>query len=140
MKPIPREVAEKYIEQYFKKRWLVKDSVRKLLRVNEKLQPNFWEAVILLCEDINTDVSGLEDTSSDYKGFFLLTRYKDEEFSIGNAAQEGYFDDSIETFSDLAKYIALQIIEAESRPADSTNLRLFLLERRVEELANTVYR
>ena len=139
MKPIPREVATKYIEQYFKKRWLLGDEWKKILRVNEAQQPKFWEMVIRLCENFEADVSDLVNPDERAK-FFLLTAYKGEEFSIGNAVCEGYLDKSIETIPDLARYIASQIINAEHQPADTTNLRLFLLERQVAELNKGSYR
>ena len=51
MHKITKDTAEKYINGGFYQKY----------PISKKVQPHFWEAVILLCEDMNADVSSLDD-------------------------------------------------------------------------------
>ena len=53
VKRVSREKASKYVK-YFST----------IYQINEKVQPNFWEAVIMLCENPNCDINLLNIDSS----------------------------------------------------------------------------
>lgn len=54
MAKVIKKTVEKYINGYFSKRY----------PIDKKLQPHFWEAVIMLCENIDSDVTSLIDETS----------------------------------------------------------------------------
>lgn len=115
-KSVSKEVAEKYIDGYFKKEY----------PISESAQPTFWEAVKELVANINADVSNLIDEDESYcvpKG----------EYSWWHISRYG---EGISTVTDFAKRIAQQIIESESKPVSP--VEVFLMERRIEALEESM--
>ena len=54
MNKITKDIAEKYVNECFYQKY----------PISKKIQPRFWEAVILLCEDMDADVSSLIDETN----------------------------------------------------------------------------
>lgn len=115
-KYVSKEVAEKYIDGYFKKKY----------PINESDQPNFWDAVKELVTNINADVSTLIDENNS-----LCVPVG--EYSLVHISQYGK---DIRTVTDFAKRIAQQIIESESRPVSPAEV--FLMEKRIEALEESI--
>ena len=111
-KPVSKEVAEKYIDGYFKKKYPIRESA----------QPTFWDAVKELVVNINADVSELINEDKSYC-------VPSDEYSSGHISRYGK---GIKTVTDFAKTIAQQIIESESKPVSPAEV--FLMERRIESL------
>ena len=116
-KAISREIVSRYIEEYYKKEY----------EIDEKRQPNFWRAVLEYAIDPNTDVSN------------LLMKDKDSDWCIkdgvGFSHISIFFKDA-KTCLDAVKIIANEIIESENR--EDANMQLFLLEKRVKRLEESV--
>ena len=111
-KAVSKEVAEKYIDGYFKKEYPILESA----------QPTFWDAVKELVVNINADVSGL---INEEEAFCVL----DGKYSSSHISRYG---EGIRTVTDFAKKIAQQIIESESKPVSPSEV--FLMKRRIESL------
>ena len=120
-KSVKREVSEKYIDRYFKKKYLISTT----------RQPQFWNAVILLCENINLDVSYLIDNRQD---FCYNNGNYNYHFSSINTKEAK----RAKSVTHLAKLIAEQIIEAESMQVSS--MELFILQQRVEDMEASIRR
>lgn len=93
LKTVPREKARKYVK-YFSS----------VYEINQRVQPNFWEAVIMLCENSNCDVNLLNiDNSDDGKwcaGGYNISKY------------------GADTVLELAQKISRAIIQNETMPID----------------------
>ncbi len=111
-KPVSKEVAEKYIDGYFKRKYPIR----------EFAQPTFWDAVKELVANINADVSKLIDED---KPFCVPT----DEYSSGHISRYGK---DIRTVTDFAKRIAQQIIESESKPVSPAEV--FLMKKRITKI------
>lgn len=114
-------VAEKYISEYFSKKY----------QISKKRQPKFWEAVIMLCQDINSDVSSLID---DNQEFCCIAGLGFQHYSCIDT-KEATFANSV---VDLAKRIANQIIRSES--ANVSSVEFFVLQKKVEEIGKSIKR
>lgn len=111
---IPREVIEGYFQSYYKYKW----------KIDETIQPNFWEAVILLCNNLDADVSHLIDDSVEAQcciGDFGKRR-----------AHVSEIDDKIKDVKQLAKDIATSIHESET--TEISKLEIFLMKKRMESM------
>lgn len=111
-KAVAKEVAEKYIDGYFKKEYPILESA----------QPTFWDAVKELVVNINADVSGFINEENAFCA-------PDGKYSLGHISRYG---EGIRTVTDFAKKIAQQIIDSESKPVRPAEV--FLMERRIESL------
>ena len=115
-KLVSKEVAEKYIDGYFKSKYPIRESI----------QPTFWDAVKELVVNINANVSSLINEDSPYcipsgkRGSMHISRYGKD----------------IRNVADFAKRIAQQIIESESKPV--TPVEFFLMEKRIEALEESM--
>ena len=115
-KLVSKEVAEKYIDGYFKSKYPIRESI----------QPTFWDAVKELVVNINADVSLLINEDFPYcvpsgeKSSMHISRY----------------GKNIKNVTDFAKRIAQQIIESESKPV--TPAEVFLMEKRIEALQESM--
>ena len=115
-KSVSKEVAEKYINGYFKSKYPIRESI----------QPTFWDAVKELVVNINADVSLLID--------------EDKPFCIPSSTRGSMhickYGKDIKTVTDFAKKIAQQIIDSESKAV--TPVDFFLMERRIEALEESM--
>ena len=111
-KLISKEVAEKYIDGYFKSKYPIRESI----------QPTFWDAVKELAVNINADVSSLINEDSPY------CVPSDE----NSSTHISWYGENIRNVTDFAKMIAQQIIESESKSV--TPVEVFLMEKRIEAL------
>lgn len=114
---VPREVAQGYINGYFKKKY----------RINEKMQPNFWEAVMVLCENKDADISSLIDEDNER---CIIVGSRDMHYVYGYISS---VEKDVKNLSDFAKKIADQIIKRESTPISS--LEFFILQKQVESMS-----
>lgn len=112
---VSAEVADKYINGYFKKKYTVDVS----------RQPRFWEAVRELSANINADVSSLIDEKADY---CIM--------SVGDYSSVKYLGLGVTTVTEFAKKIAAEIIEEENKTIQP--VEVFLLTKRLEEIEITV--
>lgn len=115
-KIISKEVAEKYIDGYFKSKY----------PIFEPIQPTFWDAVKELVVNINADVSLLINEGSPYCVPYGKQSLKHISWYLKN----------IRNVTDFAKWIAQQIIESESKPV--TPAEVFLMEKRIEALEKSM--
>lgn len=111
-KLVSKEVAEKYIDGYFKSKYPIRESI----------QPTFWDAVKELAVNINADVSSLINEDSPY------CVPSDE----NSSTHISWYGENIRNVTDFAKMIAQQIIESESKSV--TPVEVFLMEKRIEAL------
>ena len=109
---VSKEVAEKYIDGYFKSKYPIRESI----------QPTFWDAVKELAVNINADVSSLINEDSPY------CVPSDE----NSSTHISWYGENIRNVTDFAKMIAQQIIESESKSV--TPVEVFLMEKRIEAL------
>ena len=86
---ISREIIEGYFQSYYKFKW----------KIDETIQPNFWEAVILLCNNANADISQLIDDSAE-------AQYCVGDFGT-RRAHVSEIDDKIKDVNQLAKNISI---------------------------------
>ena len=114
MNKITKDIAEKYINGYFYQKY----------PISKKIQPRFWEAVILLCEDMDADVSSLIDETNLWCYCARSGRF----YNILNL--------NVTTLNELAHKIASEIIEADSIPIK--NVDFFVLQQKVEYLTKRV--
>ena len=110
------EVAERYIDVYYRARY----------PIDEEKQPLFWEAVKLLSVDLQTDISEYIDENENY----CVKIDSEHDYYIGNLGA------GVRSIMDLARKIANEIREAESKPVSSSEF--FFLTKRVEALENLV--
>ena len=110
------EVAERYIDVYYRARY----------PIDEEKQPLFWEAVKLLAVDIEADVSKYIDENENY----CVKTTSDNFFHISN------LEPGIRSTVELAKKIANEIREVESKPVSPADV--FFLSKRVELLEDLV--
>ena len=93
---IERKVADEYIERYYKK---------KFENIDLRAQPNFWEAVRLMCEE------GID--SADVSN--LIIPEENWIFRDGNSqAHVSVFVKGAQNTTDVVKIIAKEILESES--------------------------
>ena len=115
-KLVSKEVAEKYIDGYFKSKYPIRESI----------QPTFWDAVKELAVNINADVS--------------LLIHEDSPFCVpsdeNSSTHISWYGENIRNVTDFAKRIAQQIIESESKPV--TPAEVFLMEKRIEALEESM--
>lgn len=111
VKRVSREKASKYVK-YFST----------VYQINEKVQPNFWEAVIMLCENPNCDVNLLNIDISD-----------EAKWCIGRHNVSKY---GVDTVLELAQKIAKTIIQNETTPIDP--LEIMLMNAKLKKLEDTV--
>ena len=111
-KLVSKEVAEKYIDGYFKSKYPIRESI----------QPTFWDAVKELAVNINADVSLLINEDSP----FCVPSDENSSTHIS------WYGENIRNVTDFAKMIAQQIIESESKSV--TPVEVFLMEKRIEAL------
>ena len=109
---VSKEVAEKYIDGYFKSKYPIRESI----------QPTFWDAVKELAVNINADVSLLINEDSP----FCVPSDENSSTHIS------WYGENIRNVTDFAKMIAQQIIESESKSV--TPVEVFLMEKRIEAL------
>ena len=110
-----KEVIQKYIDGYFSKKYCIEKS----------RQPHFWEAVIMLCNNPDADISHLIIEKNIYcinEGSHLI-RYSD-------------VDKNAESVSDMAVNIAKIIRESEERKF--SNVEFFLMQKDIEILKAAV--
>lgn len=112
LKTVPREKAKKYVE-YFSS----------VYEINHRVQPNFWEAVITLCENPNCDVNLLNIDNSD-SGKWCAGRC--------NISREY----GVDTVLELAQKISKVIIQNETTPIDP--LEILLINAKLKKLEDTV--
>jgi len=110
------EVAERYIDVYYRARY----------PIDEEKQPLFWEAVKLLTVDLQTDISEYINENENY----CIKTDSEHSYYIGNLGS------GVRSIMDLARKIATEIREAESKPVSSSEF--FFLTKRVEALENLV--
>ena len=113
-KIISEEVISKYLDNFFKIRY----------DVVEGKQPNFWEAVRILCNDTEADVSHLLNEENMY----CLRS------SLG--IQSCYTVNMSKSVLEFALYIANSIRESEART--TTNVDLFILEEKMKKIEEKV--
>ena len=118
MHKITKDTAEKYINGGFYQKY----------PISKKVQPHFWEAVILLCEDMNADVSSLIDETN-------LWCYYTRSGGFCNILNQN-LNLNVTTLNELAHKIASEIIETESIPIK--NVDFFVLQQKVEYLTERV--
>ena len=118
MNKITKDIAEKYINGYFYQKY----------PISKKIQPRFWEAVILLCEDMDADVSSLIDETNLWCYCARSGRF----YNILNLN----LNLNVTTLNELAHKIASEIIEADSIPIK--NVDFFVLQQKVEYLTERV--
>ena len=116
MSKIDKDAAMKYINGYFKKKY----------PISTQIQPHFWEAVALLCEDMDADVSSLIDETN------LWCYCKGGGYSILNQS----LNLNVTTLNELAHKIASEIIEVDSIPIERVDV--FLLQKKVEFLSEKI--
>ena len=121
---VSREKALEYIEGYYKPLWKYE--------VDEKTQPHFWEAVIVLCSDINADVSNYVIRNDRFFDVILKSRASWETYRVADRMSKH----NVHTVEELAKYFAEQIIESESTPIKASDM--FVLQRKVAILESLV--
>ena len=114
MSKIAKGTAEKYIKGYFCFKY----------PISEEKQPHFWDAVILLCEDINADVSSLINENQP-----MCYYTHGEYFSIYSTK----IDLKVDSLNQLAHIIASEIIEADSMPIEKADV--FVLQKKFEWLS-----
>ena len=114
--PVPVEVTEMYIDVYYHAKY----------PVDEEKQPLFWEAVKLLAIDIEADVSKYIDDNENY----CIKASPDAYYHIG------YLGQGIKSITDLARKIATEIREVESKQVSPSEV--FFLTKRVEALEEMV--
>lgn len=112
LKTVPREKASKYVK-YFST----------IYEIDEKVQPNFWEAVIMLCENPNCDVSLLNIDNTDRgkwctRGYNISRKY------------------GVDTVLELVQEISKAIIQNETTPIDP--LEIMLINSKLKKLEETV--
>lgn len=112
LKTVPREKAKKYVE-YFSS----------VYEINQRVQPNFWEAVIMLCENPNCDVNLLNIDNTD-SGKWCAGRYN---------ISKKY---GVDTVLELAQKISKAIIQNETTPIDP--LEILLINAKLKKLEDTV--
>ena len=110
------KVAERYIDVYYRARY----------PIDEEKQPLFWEAVKLLTVDLQTDISEYINENENY----CIKTDSEHAYYIGNLGA------GVRSIMDLARKIANEIREAESKPVSSSEF--FFLTKRVEALENLV--
>ena len=118
MNKITKDIAEKYINEYFYQKY----------PISKKIQPRFWEAVILLCEDMDADVSSLIDETN----LLCYCARSGRFYNILNLN----LNLNVTTLNELAHKIASEIIEADSIPIK--NVDFFVLQQKVEYLTKRV--
>lgn len=111
---IARETVEKYINKYYKIKYLIEESV----------QPRFWEAVILLCNDLNADITLYID---DRKKFCV---------HYSNLMRDPITKYGVSSVTELAEKIAREIRNSERR--DINKLEYFLLKKRIRNMEETL--
>lgn len=117
---VPRDVAQGYINRYFKK----------IYPINEKMQPNFWEAVMVLCENKDADISLFINEDNER---CIIVGTRDMHYVYGNISS---VVKDVKNLSDLAKKIADQIIKRESTPVSP--LEFFILQKQVERMSGQI--
>lgn len=119
---VPKETAEKYIDLRFKSYYTI----------DEKLQPHFWDAVVVLCEDIDADVSKLIDEEKTY-----CLPYYDRDANWGRGGwihlDVSELEGNFSTATSLAKHIANLIIEEEKKGPVS-RAEFYAYQKKVEYL------
>ena len=118
MNKITKDIAEKYVNEYFYQKY----------PISKKIQPRFWEAVILLCEDMDADVSSLIDETN-------LWCYCARSGGLYNILNLN-LNLNVTTLNELAHKIASEIIETDSIPIK--NVDFFVLQQKVEYLTERV--
>lgn len=116
IKSVPKEVSEKYIEGYFKKKY----------PIDESKQPFFWEAVKKLCEDASADVSELINEKET-----ICIQRKNSCYSVTKIT-------GMNSVTDLAKKISCEIINSYSRHESLGSAYCFILEKRIKQLEREV--
>lgn len=119
MSKTDKDTAMKYIKGYFKEKY----------PISTQIQPHFWEAVALLCEDMDTDVSSLINENNPW----CLERRK-----RGTLVHFSHLKSNCKekTLNELAHTIASEIIEVDSFPVERVDV--FLLQKKVEYLSEKV--
>ena len=107
---ITRETVDKYINEYYKNKYLI----------DETVQPKFWEAVILLCCDLKADITGY---INDVKKFCV--RYT-------NLTRKSITIYEVRSVTELAKKIAREIRNNELK--DINKFEYFLLRNKVKDM------
>ena len=115
---ILREVIEGYFKSYYKYKW----------RIDETIQPDFWEAVILLCNNLDADVSQLIDDSEE-------AQYCVGDFGT-HRAHVSEIDSKIKDVKQLAKDIATSIYESET--TEISKLEIFLMKKKMESMKHNM--
>ena len=113
LKRVSREKAIKYVKHF-----------STVYQINEKVQPNFWKAVIMLCENPNCDVNLLNIDSSN-----------EAKWCIGRNNVSKY---GVDTVLELVQKIAKAIIQNETTPIDP--LEIMLMNVKLKKLEDTVKR
>ncbi len=111
LKTVPREKASKYVEYY-----------KTIYDINEQIQPNFWEAVIMLCENPNCNIN-LLNINNNEEGQWCVSGYNISKYGV-------------KTVLELAQKISKDIIQTETTPIDP--LEIMLIKAKLEELEGTV--
>ena len=112
LKTVSREKASKYVE-YFST----------VYEINKEVQPNFWEAVIMLCENPNCDVNSLNIDNSD------LAKWCAGRYNVSKKY-------GVDTVLELAQKISNAIIQNETTPIDP--LEIMLMNAKLKKLEDTV--
>ena len=115
---VERKVADEYIERYYKK---------KFENIDLRAQPNFWEAVGLMCEVgiDNADVSN------------LIIPEENWIFRDGNSQSHvSVFFKGAQNTTDVVKIIAKEILESESN--EYTKMDIFILKKDIEEIKEVI--
>lgn len=111
---IARETVERYINRYYKKHYLI----------DETVQPKFWEAVILLCNDADADVTEYIDDSKKF-----CVQYS-------NLKRKPVTMFMVSSVTELAKKIAREIRNSELK--DINKFEYFLLKNKVKNMEETL--
>jgi len=112
---IPRETVEKYLEGYYKPTY----------KIDEDIQPGFWDAVISLCNDAETDISELINQTE--IGEYCV---KLGATSLNHVSKLDYRAENPEQ---LAKYTAESIRENETNDINLLKVDIFLIKKKMED-------
>lgn len=111
---IARETVDKYINEYYKVKYLI----------DETVQPKFWEAIALLCGDAKADITKY---ISDVKKYCV--RYT-------NLTRKSVTIYSVRSVTELAKKIAREIRNSELK--EINKFEYFLLKNKVKDMEETL--
>lgn len=106
-----KELASRYIR-------LIKQKAAPYC-IDERKQPNFWEAVLVLCQDINADISSLLKGNPNEDQYCVTFVKGATSFGVNH-----YSDYSAHTVMELVHKIADEIVAWDSMSLDDIKLML----------------